>query len=88
MGFGDVRLAALLGLALGHVGWAELVSSGIYAGFLLFARARAGCSRSSSWDRQLLKAAFPFGPFMVARRSAGRSPSGRVSRPADLDALG
>lgn len=63
MGFGDVRLAALLGLVLGHAGWAELVV-GVYAPFLLFAvpgLVLAAVRR----DRSLLRAAYPFGPFMV-----------------------
>lgn len=64
MGFGDVRLAALLGLVLGHAGWAELVV-GVYAPFLLFAvpgLVLAAVRR----DRRLLRAPHPFGPFMVA----------------------
>lgn len=64
MGFGDVRLAALLGLVLGHAGWAELVV-GVYAPFLLFAvpgLVLAAVRR----DRALLRTAYPFGPFMVA----------------------
>ena len=47
MGFGDVRLAALLGFSLGHVGWPEL-GVGMYAGFLVFGVLPGCCSRSSS----------------------------------------
>lgn len=63
MGFGDVRLAALLGLVLGHVGWAELVV-GLYAGFLVFAvpgLVLAALRR----DREVLRTAYPFGPFLL-----------------------
>ena len=63
MGFGDVRLAALLGLVLGHTGWAELVV-GVYAPFLLFA-VPGLLLALVRWDRSLLRAAYPFGPFMV-----------------------
>lgn len=64
MGFGDVRLAALLGLVLGHEGWAELVV-GVYTPFLLFAVPGLVLALVR-WDRRLLRAAYPFGPFMVA----------------------
>ena len=69
MGFGDVRLAALLGFVLGHLGWAQLVV-GVYAGFLVFglpALARVLLRR----DRRLLKAALPFGPAMLAGALVG-----------------
>lgn len=63
MGFGDVRLAALLGFSLGHVGWGELVL-GMYAGFLVFGLPGLLLALVR-WDRTLLKTAFPFGPFML-----------------------
>ncbi|MEJ7795416.1 MAG: A24 family peptidase [Nocardioides sp.] len=63
MGFGDVRLAALLGFSLGHVGWGELVL-GMYAGFLVFGLPGLLLALVK-WDRALLKTAFPFGPFML-----------------------
>lgn len=63
MGFGDVRLAALLGLALGHVGWGELVV-GTYAGFLIFGLPGLALALVRR-DRRMLKTAFPFGPFMI-----------------------
>ncbi len=63
MGFGDVRLAALLGLALGHLGWAELLT-GIYAGFLVFGLPGLLLAVVRR-DRRLLRTAFPFGPFML-----------------------
>ena len=63
MGFGDVRLAALLGFALGHVGWAEF-GVGMYSGFLIFGVPGLVLALVK-WDRKLLKAAYPFGPFMI-----------------------
>jgi leader peptidase (prepilin peptidase)/N-methyltransferase len=62
MGFGDVKLAGVLGLYLGWLGWAELVAGG-FLGFLfggvvggaLMAVRRAG-----------RKSTIPFGPFMLA----------------------
>ncbi|QZY30501.1 prepilin peptidase [Nocardioides coralli] len=63
MGFGDVRLAALLGFALGHLGWGEL-AVGLYAGFLVFGIPGLLLA-VVRWDRSLLRSAFPFGPFMI-----------------------
>ena len=63
MGFGDVRLAALLGFSLGHVGWGELLL-GMYAGFLVFGLPGLLLALVR-WDRALLRSAFPFGPFML-----------------------
>ena len=63
MGFGDVRLAALLGAVLGRAGWSELVV-GTYAPFLLFAVPGLLLALVRR-DRSLLRAAYPFGPFMV-----------------------
>jgi leader peptidase (prepilin peptidase) / N-methyltransferase len=63
MGFGDVRLAALLGFALGYLGVAELVV-GAYAGFLVFGLPGLVLAVVRR-DRSLLKSAFPFGPFML-----------------------
>lgn len=62
MGFGDVKLAAVLGLALAWIGWGALavgglaafLLGGIYAIALLIAR-RAG-----------RRTAIPFGPWMLA----------------------
>ena len=71
MGFGDVRLAALLGFVLAHAGWAEF-GVGMYAGFpmlgvpgLLLALVKR--------DRAELKKAYPFGPAMVAGALLGLS---------------
>jgi leader peptidase (prepilin peptidase)/N-methyltransferase len=61
MGFGDVKLAGVLGLYLGWIGWSTLAVGlllGWFAGGLLgsvlLATRRAG-----------RKSAIPFGPFMV-----------------------
>ena len=60
MGYGDVRLSGVLGIALGYLGWGELLV-GLYAGFLL------GGGRLV--PLRLLRIAkdrhFPFGPFML-----------------------
>ena len=63
MGFGDVRLAALLGFALGHLGVGELVV-GVYSGFLIFGLPGLLLAIVRR-DRALLKTAYPFGPFML-----------------------
>jgi len=59
--YGDVRLSGVLGLALGFLGWGQLVV-GAYAGFLLgligwVALRRRGETKTSH---------YPFGPFMLA----------------------
>ena len=66
MGYGDVRLSGVLGLALGYLGWAELVI-GIYAGFLVGV---------VGWlPLRLLRITqdrhFPFGPFMLVGAVVG-----------------
>lgn len=62
MGFGDVKLAGVLGLHLGWLGWAELLV-GAFAGFLLVALTALGllAARLVTRSSQL-----PFGPFMLA----------------------
>lgn len=69
MGFGDVRLSALLGFALGFLGWGELLV-GLYAGFVLFAVLAVGLLALRR-DRRLLKQAFPFGPFLLVGALVG-----------------
>ena len=69
MGFGDVRLSALLGLVLGHLGWGELVV-GVYSGFLVFGVPGLVVAVVRR-DRQLLRTPFPFGPFMLLGALAG-----------------
>jgi leader peptidase (prepilin peptidase)/N-methyltransferase len=60
LGYGDVRLSGLLGMALGYLGWPTLVS-GLYSGFLLGAVGGAVLSAlRGSRGRH-----FPFGPFML-----------------------
>ena len=56
-----MRLAGVLGLALGYLGWGELLV-GLYAGFLLGGVGGGLLSVLKVVERK----AFPFGPFMVA----------------------
>lgn len=63
MGFGDVRLSALLGFVLGHLGWAQY-AVGLYAPFLIFALPGLALAIIRR-DRSLLKKPFPFGPFLL-----------------------
>lgn len=60
MGYGDVRLSGLLGLALGWLGWPEL-GIGIYGGFVLGAVAGGALAVARVVDRRR----YPFGPFML-----------------------
>jgi leader peptidase (prepilin peptidase) / N-methyltransferase len=69
MGYGDVRLSALLGFALGYLGWPELLV-GIYGGFLAFAVARFVVALVRR-DRQVLRTSYPFGPFLLVGALAG-----------------
>jgi leader peptidase (prepilin peptidase)/N-methyltransferase len=69
MGFGDVRLAAPIGLVLGWVGWGAL-GIGLWAGFMAFA-IPAIVVIVGRRDRSLLKKSFPFGPFMVVGALVG-----------------
>lgn len=63
MGFGDVRLAALVGLVLAHRGWAELIV-GLWLG--MFAFSVPGVLRAARRrDRQVLREAAPLGPFLL-----------------------
>lgn len=69
MGFGDVRLSALLGFALAHLGWGEVLV-GIYASFILFTVPGVLLAVVRR-DRAFLKSSFPFGPFMVVGALVG-----------------
>jgi leader peptidase (prepilin peptidase)/N-methyltransferase len=69
MGFGDVRLAALIGLVLGWVGWGAF-AVGVWVSFILFA-VPALVVIVARRDRSLLKRSFPFGPFMVGGALVG-----------------
>lgn len=66
MGFGDVRLSALLGLVLGHLGWSEWLV-GLYGGFLLGAVIGGVLSLLKVVDRK----GYPFGPFMLVGALVG-----------------
>jgi leader peptidase (prepilin peptidase) / N-methyltransferase len=60
MGYGDVRLSGVLGIALGYLGWGELLV-GVYAGFLLGGIGGTLLTLLRIVDRR----AYPFGPFML-----------------------
>jgi leader peptidase (prepilin peptidase)/N-methyltransferase len=62
MGFGDVKLAGVLGLYLGWLGWGELVSGG-FLGFLLGGVVGGALMIVRRAGR---KSQIPFGPFMLA----------------------
>lgn len=66
MGYGDVRLSGVLGMALGYLGWSELLV-GVYAGFILGAVGGALLSLLRLVDRK----AYPFGPFMLVGAVVG-----------------
>lgn len=63
MGYGDVRLSGVLGLALGSLGWGEVLV-GMYAGFLIFAIPGLVVAVVRR-DRSVLRKGYPFGPFMI-----------------------
>lgn len=66
LGYGDVRLAGVLGIALGYLGWGELLV-GLYAGFLLGGVGGGLLSLLRVVERR----AFPFGPFMLVGALVG-----------------
>lgn len=61
LGYGDVRLSGLLGIALGAVGWGTL-GAGLYAGFLLGGVGGLALMLKGGSSRRSL----PFGPYMLA----------------------
>lgn len=61
MGFGDVKLAAVLGIYLGWLGWGELIV-GAFAAFLLGGLFAVGLM---IFKRAGRKSAIPFGPWML-----------------------
>ena len=62
MGFGDVKLAGLLGLYLGWLGWGEVVAGG-FLGFLFGGLVGMALMVARRAGR---KSQIPFGPFMLA----------------------
>ncbi len=62
MGFGDVKLAGVIGLYLGWLGWGSVLV-GAFLGFLLGAVVGVALIVFGSAGR---KSAIPFGPFMLA----------------------
>ncbi|MGW1344996.1 prepilin peptidase [Kribbella sp. NPDC002412] len=61
VGFGDVRLSGLLGLALGWLGWGEFIT-GLYGGFFLGAVVGIALIATKVMTRKQM---VPFGPFML-----------------------
>ena len=61
LGYGDVRLSGVLGMALGYLGVGATVV-GVYAGFLLGAVIGGVLALAGVVDRR----GYPFGPFMLA----------------------
>jgi leader peptidase (prepilin peptidase) / N-methyltransferase len=66
MGYGDVRLSGVLGIALGWLGWSELLV-GLYAGFLLGALVGGLLAVLRVVDRRR----YAFGPFMLVGALVG-----------------
>jgi leader peptidase (prepilin peptidase)/N-methyltransferase len=66
MGYGDVRLSGVLGLALGYAGWGALVV-GVLAAFTLGAVGGLLLSALRLVDRR----SYPFGPFLLLGALAG-----------------
>lgn len=62
MGFGDVKLAGVLGMYLGFLGWGH-VMAGTFAAFVLGGVWSLGLLAAR---RGNLQSAIPFGPFMLA----------------------
>ncbi len=60
MGYGDVRLSGVLGIALGYLGWGELIV-GLWIGFVLGAVGGLMLAGLRIFSRK----AYPFGPFML-----------------------
>jgi leader peptidase (prepilin peptidase)/N-methyltransferase len=60
IGYGDVRLSGLLGIALGYLGWSQALVGG-YAGLLVGSLGGLVLVRARLADRRHV----PFGPFMV-----------------------
>lgn len=67
MGWGDVKLAGVLGAVLGYVGWPALIV-GAFAGFVFGAVVAIAVIVTR---RGTGKSALPFGPFMLMGAAAG-----------------
>jgi leader peptidase (prepilin peptidase) / N-methyltransferase len=76
VGFGDVRLSGLLGLALGWLGWGQF-ASGLYGGFFLGAVVGIVLIISRVMTRKQM---VPFGPFMLVGALAGVVLGGPLTR--------
>lgn len=70
LGYGDVRLSGLLGMALGWLGWAPLVP-GVLVGLVL------GAVWGLLWVRR--RRHFPFGPFMMLGAVLGAAFPGELA---------
>jgi leader peptidase (prepilin peptidase) / N-methyltransferase len=76
VGFGDVRLSGLLSMALGWLGWGELVT-GVYGGFFLGAVIGIVLTLAKVVKRKQM---FPFGPFMLVGALVGVLVGGPLER--------
>ena len=76
MGLGDVKLAGVIGLVLGYLSWAALVT-GAFLGFLLGAVVGVAVIATGRGSR---KSAVPFGPFMIAGALLALFVAGPVAR--------
>lgn len=74
MGWGDVKLAGLLGAVLGYVGWSALLV-GAFAGFFFGAVVAVVVMALGRGGR---KTALPFGPFMILGAAFGVALGGWV----------
>lgn len=74
MGYGDVKLAGLLGMYLGWAGWGPL----ILGGFGAFAAGSVVALGAAARRRTLRRVGIPFGPCMVAAAICGLFVGGPV----------
>src|SRR5437899_1629105 len=75
LGFGDVRLAGIVGGMLGYLSWSTLVI-GAFGGFLLGAVAGLAVIAGRRGDR---RTALPFGPFMIGAALVAIVAAGPIS---------
>ncbi|WP_446040295.1 prepilin peptidase [Streptomyces sp. SID1121] len=76
LGFGDVKLALVLGVALGWYGWGVL-AGGAFAGFLLFSLYGSALMLRRRTARGIT---LPFGPFMIVGTLLGLLAGGLTAR--------